>query len=213
VVPFTCAILLLVEQPTKKELRPLEKRNSRAAIIDGAYQVLAQQGYEAASIKEIARAAAVAPGLVHYYFKSKEELLVAVLAEASARYTRQMATMAETPADAGWSAPGLAEPKRRVAEQPEWYRLRYELFALGLRNPAILPGVAALLANGREGVAATTTRLAGAELPDATAVGAILLACFDGLALQKLADPAFDLEAAYRVLARMAPALFGQGKA
>ena len=189
----------------------MEKRNTRAAIIAGAYQVLAEQGYEAASIKEIARAAGVAPGLVHYYFKSKDELLVAVLQEASDRYCRQMEAMASAPRTGDWSDAGLAEPQRRVTEQPEWYRLRFELFALGLRNPAILPGVADLLARGRQGIADTTGKLAGADIADAEAVGAILLACFDGLALQKLADPGFDLEAAYRVLARLAPALLKQG--
>jgi hypothetical protein len=32
---------------------------------------------------------------------------------------------------------------------------------------------------------------------------AVMLACFDGLALQKLADPEFDLDSAYKVLDRM----------
>ena len=41
--------------------------------------------------------------------------------------------------------------------------------------------------------------------PENEALAAVLLACFDGLALQKLADPeGFDLDAAYAALATMA---------
>jgi hypothetical protein len=38
---------------------------------------------------------------------------------------------------------------------------------------------------------------------DLTILAALLLALFDGLALQKIMDASFDLEAAYSVLARM----------
>jgi hypothetical protein len=38
---------------------------------------------------------------------------------------------------------------------------------------------------------------------DPTILAALLLALFDGLALQKIMDSSFDLEAAYRVLAQM----------
>jgi len=45
----------------------------RARIVAAAYRVLVEQGYRAASIKTIARSAGVVPGLIHYYFTSKEE--------------------------------------------------------------------------------------------------------------------------------------------
>ena len=91
-------------------------------------------------------------------------------------------------------------------------RLRYELFALGLRKPDFLPGVAAILQSGRENIAKTLAIIAG-EHDDAKpslereALAAVLLSCFSGLALQKLADPdGFDLDAAYAILWRLAQA-------
>lgn len=179
------------------------EQTARERIIAAAHQVLAERGLEAASVKEIARQAGVAPGLVHYYFANKEELLSTVLREASARYTVEMAQLAQShPAEALAEA-ALRVPAERLASQPEWYRLRYELFALGLRHPGILPALADLLQSGRQGIAQVVQKAVEAPTFDSKDVAAVLLACFDGLALQKLADPQFDLDGAYQILARM----------
>jgi len=181
--------------------------NPREAIMDAAYRLLAERGYEAATTKEIARAAGVAPGLVHYYFASKDALVVEMLRRESERYTAMIRQLAASIPAERLAAAALAEPRERVARQPEWYRLRYALFALALHNESITPDVRALLAQGRDGIAAAARRALGDNLPDAEATAAVLLACFDGLALQALLDPAVDLERAYAVLGRMVTAL------
>src|SRR6201997_3186983 len=56
------------------------KPDTRDRILEAAFTVLSRQGYENTSIKEIAEEAGVAQGLVHYYFKSKQLLVVDVLA-------------------------------------------------------------------------------------------------------------------------------------
>ena len=73
-------------------------------------------------------------------------LLLAVLHEAGARYGRLMRELRATvPADQFLEA-AFAAIRERVAREPGWYRLRYELFALGLRNQTFLPVVGELLA-------------------------------------------------------------------
>lgn len=178
--------------------------DNRTKIISAAYRVLAEQGYEAATIKEIAKAAKVAPGLLHYYFTNKNELLIEVLTEVSKQYLQLMTTQI-TP---GQPQPdliqiGLEEPRSRVEKQPEWYRLRYELFALGLRNSEFKPGVGELLESGRYGIRQILQRVLRDKFDETSGLTAILLACFDGLALQKLMTPDFDLDAAYKVLGQM----------
>src|SRR5690349_9903394 len=128
----------------------MSKRQSetRERIIDAAYRVLIEQGYSAAAVKEIAHAAGVAPGLVHYYFASKDDLLVAVLRAAADRYAEEMDRRSRDVPAAALAGSALREPEERAARQPEWYRLRYELFALAMHNPALEEGVAALLASG-----------------------------------------------------------------
>src|SRR5690348_7533846 len=49
---------------------------TRDRILDAAYRTLVKRGYHDTSMKDIAEEAGVAPGLAHYYFESKEHLLV-----------------------------------------------------------------------------------------------------------------------------------------
>lgn len=51
----------------------------RQQIIDALQTEMASTGYERASIKSIAERAGLAPGLVHYHFKSKQEILLALV--------------------------------------------------------------------------------------------------------------------------------------
>ena len=176
---------------------------TREHILQAAYRVLAEQGYDATTIKAIAREAEVAPGLLHYYFASKDELLVEVLRGISRRYTETMREVIERLPVEQLREAGLNEMLQRTLHTPEAYRLRYELFALGLRNPTLLPAVTALLKEGRKSIGRTVRTAGGERAADPNLLAALLLACFDGLALQHLTDPDFDVEGAYGVLERM----------
>lgn len=52
--------------------RPLEDLTARARIRDAALEQFAEHGFKAATIRGIARAAGVSPGLVQHHFGSKE---------------------------------------------------------------------------------------------------------------------------------------------
>lgn len=200
----------------------------RDRIVEAARRLLAEEGYDRLTMKQVAREAGVAQGLIHYYFSGKDEMLLEVLLKAAGRYGEEMRrfggslpegeSLAEAAEGESLAEAALARTRERVSREPERYRLRYELFALGLRKPELLAGVGELLDNGREGIGATIERIAERDRApvstgDARALAAVLLACFDGLALQKLADPErFDLEAAYGVLAKMAEGVIGSGR-
>src|SRR5438477_12556848 len=51
----------------------------RRQIVDGARAVFLAQGFDAASMGEIARAAGVSKGTLYVYFKNKEELFEAIV--------------------------------------------------------------------------------------------------------------------------------------
>lgn len=57
----------------------LEHTPTRDRIVTAARELFWLQGYEATSIAEIVEKAAVNPGSLYYFFKSKEALLLAVL--------------------------------------------------------------------------------------------------------------------------------------
>jgi AcrR family transcriptional regulator len=176
--------------------------------VAAAYRLLAEKGYDSATMKEIAGAAGVAPGLIHYYFESKDHLLKEVLIEAGARYVKEVERWCTQLTREQLQQVTFTEPKQRVLTEPEWFRLRSELFALGLRNPNFHDALRLMLSTGRQCITRLVYQIAGDDIANPEAVAAVLLATFDGLALQKLADPAFNIDSAYQVLTQMFMAQF-----
>ena len=58
----------------------------RAEIVDALVAVMAKRGYDGASIAEIGKQADLAPGLVHYHFKNKLEILVEAVRAIARRH-------------------------------------------------------------------------------------------------------------------------------
>lgn len=179
------------------------RADNRQRLINAGYTILSEKGYEATTVKEVANVAGVSPGLFHYYFASKDELLLAVLHEAGERYGRMMQELrAVAPADHFLEA-ALVALRERVTQEPGWYRLHYELFALGLRNPAFQPMLGEMLGFIRQMFARAFQGITGGDEGRAQALAAVALACFEGLALQQLAQPQEDLAAAYDLVLSM----------
>jgi AcrR family transcriptional regulator len=59
--------------------KPGPGEDRRAQILDAALKAFAEKGYKGASNKDIAKAAGISPGLIYFYFHSKEDLLFAIL--------------------------------------------------------------------------------------------------------------------------------------
>ncbi|MGW4804562.1 TetR/AcrR family transcriptional regulator [Kitasatospora sp. NPDC004272] len=73
------------------------------AIIEAARAQFAEQGYGATSIRDIARRAGVSLSALYYYYKGKQELLVAILEDGMAAYfgacEAALAAVGEDPAE------------------------------------------------------------------------------------------------------------------
>lgn len=70
---------------------PIRQRHApevrRALIIRAAQDIIAEQGYPAASARTVAARCGISPGTLTYHFPSVDALLVAALRDASADYT------------------------------------------------------------------------------------------------------------------------------
>jgi len=70
----------------------------RAEITQALLTVIGQHGYEKATIQSIALQAGLAPGLIHYHFKNKQEILVSLIdmmvSVARSRYERLLGNAA-----------------------------------------------------------------------------------------------------------------------
>src|SRR5579872_7099552 len=71
--------LVTLERPEAGH--PEDESAKRRQIIDGARAVFLAQGFDAASMNDIARAAGVSKGTLYVYFKHKEELFEAIVEE------------------------------------------------------------------------------------------------------------------------------------
>jgi AcrR family transcriptional regulator len=56
-------------------------------------RLIAARGYEATTLRDIAKEASVSVGLLYRYFPSKQAVIVAFYEELSADYARQAASM------------------------------------------------------------------------------------------------------------------------
>lgn len=102
---------------------------SRLRLIQAAYDLLGEEGYHAFSARQVAQKAGLKPQLVHYYFRSMEELVVAVFHRSSANYFRlhDEALSSRHPVRALWALNvNLPEGKRMT-----------EFIALGKIYPAL----------------------------------------------------------------------------
>jgi TetR/AcrR family transcriptional repressor of bet genes len=66
--------------------RASNREERRAQITRALMKVMAKRGYDGASIADIAKAARLTPGLVHYHFRSKQEILLAALRDLVGRH-------------------------------------------------------------------------------------------------------------------------------
>lgn len=192
----------MTKQQTSKGGRPWTHRaDNRGRLVDAGHEVLSEKGLGAVTVKEIAQVAGVSPGLFHYYFASKDELLLAVVEEAGRRFKERL----QRGVGRGTTEERIEGAVRFIGgvsrREPQLFRLRYELYALGLRNPEFLPAVGEQLAN----IKANMARILRGWFPETEedrieALAGVILACFDGLALQRIAQPEADLAPAYGLL-------------
>ena len=177
-------------------------QDKKERLIEAAYQVFVRKGYRNSSIKDIAAEAGITPGLVHYYFKSKEELLLSVQEDIQKKYQSRYTGLTE--GQGADLAKMLEEIKSRATSNPDWYQWRYELFSLGMKgeNDHLARQAASILQHGRDSLS-TPIELFTGSTRDVSALAGILLACFDGLALQKIADENFDLDRSYTLLTEL----------
>lgn len=116
---------------------------SRLRLIEAAFELLGEEGYEAISARRIADNAGLKPQLVHYYFRSMEELVVEVFRLSSAHYARlhEDAVSAPHPLRALWQLnSNMPEVKRLtefIALAKQYPSLREEMRQAGADNRAV----------------------------------------------------------------------------
>ncbi len=174
--------------------------DTRTKILEAAFQILARQGYENTSIKDIAEEAGVAQGLVHYHFKSKQQLVLAVLAEVC----REM-EFGDAQGAAGAQA-AYEKFKNMLKGSQATHALYIQLIAMGLHDKELGAGVLNFVRQDRahiEDIARQVLAEREADPKPARAIASVVEAAVLGIMVQNLIDPEFNAEEAVDALNAM----------
>lgn len=112
---------------------------TRMRLVDAAYEILEEEGYPAFTARRIAGRAELKPQLVHYYFRSMEELVVIVFQRSCASYfqAHDEALSSPRPLHALWQLNCNLPEARRMLEYVAlgkiYPALRAEMRAAGER--------------------------------------------------------------------------------
>jgi AcrR family transcriptional regulator len=166
-------------------------------IVDAMRASVGARGAAGSTFDHVAREAGVSRGLLHYYFATKERLLVEVCRRDC---DIRMAVLDEALA-AARTADELIDALVRsleglVREDPEFIALFIELFTASRHNEEIAAGFAQIARRTREHLAEqleVKEREGAIRLgAPAEAVATVLFSIADGLAMRMLAEPGHD---------------------
>ena len=195
------------------------QRDRHQEILETASRVITDRGLSETRIQDIADACGVSPGLILYYFESKDRLLVEALTWANdnfyltqSRELRRM-TSAREQLDhlITMSVPGLLSDSDRLDEWALWI----EIWVRARRDPAMAKEREVLERRWRQSIADIVRhgRTTG-EFPengvDADELGLRIGAFIDGLAIQVLMnDTNMPSERMQQVCREVAASLIG----
>ena len=166
-------------------------------IVDAMRTSVGLRGTTGATFDHVAREAGVSRGLLHYYFGTKERLLVEVVRrDCDLRMQRMSETVEGVESADALLAALVQSLNETIEESPEFFVILLELHSLARRNEEIAAEVAELHRRVREHLAGLLEEardqgvigLAG----EADAVSEVLFAIADGLAMRMLAEPRRD---------------------
>ena len=175
--------------------------DTRDKILQAAFTRLSSQGYENTSIKEIAEEAGVAQGLVHYYFKSKQQLVLAVLMDVCAKLEIYGPELGEAGALAAFENFKSVLRTRRDA-----HNLYVELIGVGLHDREVGTGIRDDIRRHRgevEDIARQVLAQREVDQGPARAIASVVWGAILGIIVQSLVDEDFNSDEAVDALAAM----------
>lgn len=167
---------------------------SRQQVLDAAVEALAKDGIQATSVQDIADAAGLSKGAVHYHFESKDDLLERVLEQCCDRIERRIT--------AAFEEPGLPMERVRRALAEMWavrrdmapeFRVLMDMHVVARQSPAMAKSLGTALVRARKQmIDVGLARLVEMGLRPKVSIEVIprlILATLDGLATHHYVDP------------------------
>lgn len=180
---------------TQRRSQAERRGSTRRRLIEAAAQVIARKGYQQATVLDIVTEAGFSTGALYNHFPGKREVFLAVFDERfidwSASYSAALEPSVDID-DALRNAAGNYQTQLR--ERPIDAQLLIEFWSAAMHDESLRPAFVERHARIRDAMAELINRMQtqlGITVPvPAPSLGAIVTALADGLAMQRLIDPA-----------------------
>jgi TetR/AcrR family transcriptional repressor of bet genes len=133
--------------------RPSNTAERRVQIARALLGVMARTGYAGAAISDVAKRAKIAPGLVHYHFKNKLEILLVAIDELESDYLGRLdARLAEADGEPEHELRAFIDAHLRLGKDADPIALACWIDVSGeaLREPRVKRAFARVLSRSKE---------------------------------------------------------------
>jgi len=175
----------------------------RAEIIEATFFCIALKGYSRITMQDIADSAGVSKGVIHYYFRNKEELFLSVFEKLAGDLDVHIAgkvERAKTPTEKIRAIIGAVFEK--IQENKKFQVVLLDFWAHSTKNPTLKAANAGQLARYRhlaKKIIASGIEEGHFRKCNSARVAAALIGLIEGLTVQWIFDEkAFDLSEAQR---------------
>ena len=112
-------------------------------ILNSAIKVFSKKGFEAARMEDIAKTAKLSVGGVYWYYKSKEEIIIAIMEQLIDKDVKDLSALLE--AEGSVRARLEAYISLSIEAAQEYIPITYELYSLAHRNAKVKNHIRAFL--------------------------------------------------------------------
>lgn len=183
---------------SRSPLSQTKAEAKRAFLIEQATLCLAQKGYAHVSLRDIAKESGVSLGILHYYFASKEDLLLAIISSYKEGFVAELEReVVEAPLD-NWLASFFAVLHRSLTRDKDQHRLWYDLQVQAMYVPAFHEQVSQIRNRLHSLIMRMLERLTdtgrSSLAVEKAAAASTLYSLIDGLFLQSILSESSDPE-------------------
>jgi len=174
---------------------PVSNIDPKAQIIlDAVRTILAKNGYIGTTISLVAKEAGVSRGLLHYYFKNKDEMLARVIKENMEISITMISSVFDQYHTPQGYAKGITGLLRGVMENdPDFFSLFFEGFAVARHSQIVNRELTILYGKFRKALEICLEKAKDHEIINpglpVEALATIITGIIDGMGLQILTEP------------------------
>lgn len=202
-------LCMLSDMSTRTDVTPNRRgMRSRELVLDAAERVMAEDGFEAATLARVVEQAGIPLSSVYHYFGSKDGILLAVMERGAVRF---FADLPDSEPPIGGPTKHLATVISTAADTLERHSSFLRLLIVFAAQPSTVAGgeiqdvVSRVRRRGLERLQREIAIAFDDEADDPTTIrlAQFALAAFDGAFIAAQADPSISLQ---ELLAPLAPA-------